>query len=140
MGLNDFRRCDGFVGSVPQGFVNANVPKCPLCGSGNPYWTLRDKIEFKATRIQFKCKDCGGILSATADDFSGRTKSTAYAAFTTAGAINALLKKHDGKDVHTVYMRVDDLGSSGAAGSLLGQEIPLEKIQAMGANLNVSKK
>ena len=72
-----FRRCDGFAGSVPQNFINANFPVCPLCGSKDPYWTLRDKIELTATRVQFRCKDCGGVLSATAMDFSGMTKSTA---------------------------------------------------------------
>ena len=139
MGFNDFKRCDGFVGSVPQKFVDASIPQCPLCGSGNPYWTLRDKIELKATRVQFRCQDCGGVLSATEEDFSGRTKSTAHAMFSTAGAVNALMKKRDGKDLKTVYVRVDELGSSGASGDLLKQEIPLEKIQAMGAALNATK-
>ena len=103
MGLfdNGFKRCDGFAGSVPQKFADANMPNCPLCGTNDPYWTLRNKMEFKANRVQFLCKGCGAILSSTPDDFSGRTKSKAHAFLTTGGAMNALIKKHDGKDVAT---------------------------------------
>ena len=136
MGIfNDFRRCDGFAGSVPQKFADANIPFCPLCGTNDPYWTLRDKIEFKANRVQFKCKHCGGILSATQDDFTGRTKSKANMLFTTAGAMNALFKKQEGKDVETVYVRVDDLGTSGAT-ELAGKDLPLDQIQAIGKAKN----
>ena len=31
-----FKRYDGFYGSVPQGFINNNFKKCPMCGSGEP--------------------------------------------------------------------------------------------------------
>ncbi|MCR5040827.1 MAG: hypothetical protein K6C36_01860 [Clostridia bacterium] len=130
MGLfNEFKRCDGYVGSIPQKFVDASLPVCPLCGTNDPYWTIRDKMELKATRVQFKCKGCGGIMSATQDDFTGRTKSSVNV-LTTAGALNAIIKKHEGKDIKTVYIRVDDIGSSGAA-ELSGKDIPLEQIQAI---------
>ena len=133
MGLfNDFKRCDGFSGSVPQKFYDANIPTCPLCGSKNPYWTLRNKMEMTSTRVQCKCKDCGGILSATIDDFSGQTKSKARAVLTTGGMVNALVKKHQGKDVTTVYVRIDDLGTSNASKDLLSKDLPIEQIQAMG--------
>ncbi len=126
-----FRRCDGFAGSVPQNFINANFPVCPLCGSKDPYWTLRDKIELTATRVQFRCKDCGGVLSATAMDFSGMTKSTAAALLTTAGGVNYLIKKHQGKDVKTVYMRVDDAGNAQTTRALEGKEMPIDELKRM---------
>ncbi len=132
MGLfDDFKRCDGFTGNVPQRFYDANLPVCPLCGSKNPYWTLRNKMEMAATRVQCKCKDCGCVLSATIDDFSGRTKSKA-ALLTTGGMINALVKKSQGKDKDTVYVRIDDLGNSNASKDLLNKDLPLDQVQAMG--------
>ena len=137
--FNDFKRCDGFAGSIPQKFVDASLPNCPLCGSSNPYWTIRDKFELKATRVQFKCKDCQCILSATQDDFTGRTKSKAHAFFSTAGTINAIVKKKEGKDLQTVYIRIDDLGNSNASPDMLNKDIPLETAQAMGTAQNSIK-
>ena len=55
--------------------------------------------------------------------------------FTTAGAMNALFKKQEGKDVETVYVRVDDLGTSGAT-ELAGKDLPLDQIQAIGKAKN----
>ncbi|MBR4941323.1 MAG: transposase, partial [Clostridia bacterium] len=131
-----FKRCDGFAGSIPQNFINANLPVCPMCGSADPYWTLKDKFEFTAHRILFRCKDCGCILSATQDDFSGTTKSTAYAVLTTGGAVNALVKKKQGKDVKTVYMKVEDAGSAQTSSALIGKELPIDEFKAMAAALS----
>lgn len=133
MGPEGFRRCDGFTGSIPQNFINSNMPTCPLCGSPDPYWTLKDKMEWTNHRILFRCKDCTGVLSATQDDFTGRTKSTAYAAITTAGLVNAIVKKNQGKDVKTVYMKVEDSGMFQPNSPLVGQEMPLEQLQQMAA-------
>ena len=133
MGPEGFRRCDGFTGSIPQNFINSNMPTCPLCGSPDPYWTLKDKMEWTNHRILFRCKDCTGVLSATQDDFTGRTKSTAYAAITTAGLVNAIVKKNQGKDVKTVYMKVEDSGMFQPNSPLVGQELPIEEFQRMAA-------
>lgn len=128
-----FRRCDGFAGSIPQKFVNTSLPVCPLCGTDDPYWTLKDKMELTAHRVMFRCKHCGGVLSATQNDFNGTTKSTAFAALTTEGAMNALIKKNQGKDVKTVYLRVEDVGECRTTDELLGKELPIEEYQAMAA-------
>ena len=37
MSIFDFKRCDGFVGSVPQHFIDTKFPKCPMCGTNEPY-------------------------------------------------------------------------------------------------------
>ncbi len=128
-----FKRCDGYVGSVPQNFINANLPVCPMCGDHEPYWLLKDKMEFTAHRILFRCSKCGCILSATQDDFTGTTKSTAYAVLTTGGAVNALIKHKQGKDVKTVYVKVEDAGEARISKELEGKELPLEDFQAMAA-------
>ncbi len=140
MGMFDFKRYDGFTGSIPQKFADANIPNCPLCGSGDPHWTLKQKMELTATRVMFKCSKCDGILSATQDDFTGATKSTARAFVSTAGLINALSKKHDGKDLKTVYVKIEDLGKSAAPADLLGKDLPIDQIQAMGVAKNTLKK
>ena len=44
MGMFDFRRCDGFAGSIPQKFIDTRFPKCPMCGTHEPYWKLKDKM------------------------------------------------------------------------------------------------
>ncbi len=128
-----FKRCDGYVGSVPQNFVNANLPTCPMCGSHDPYWLLKDKLEFTAHRIMFRCSKCGCILSATQDDFTGRTKSTAYSVLTTGGAVNALVKKNQGKDIKTVYVKIEDAGDAQVSSALVGKELPLDDLKAMAA-------
>jgi hypothetical protein len=33
----EFHRAEGFVGSVPQTFVNRTFPKCPLCCTADPH-------------------------------------------------------------------------------------------------------
>ena len=131
-----FNRCDGFVGSVPQNFINANLPVCPLCGSPDPFWKLKDKMELTAHRILFRCSRCGGILSATQGDFSGTTKSTAYTVLTTAGAVDALVKKSQGKDIKTVYMKVEDVGDFRIGSDLLGKELPIDEFKAMAASFS----
>ena len=135
MGPEGFRRCDGYVGSVPQNFVNSNFPVCPLCGSTDPHWTLKDKIEMKGNRVMFRCKDCGGVISSSTMDFTGMTKSTAAAFLNTGAGLNYLIKKHDGKDAKAVYVRVDDAGAFRTTKELEGQEFKLEDLQAMAASL-----
>ena len=124
-----FKRCDGYVGHVPQNWINGNFPVCPMCGSIDPYWTLKDKVEMTANRVMFRCKDCGCILSATAADFTGATKSKAFAALTTGGLINAISKKKAGKDVNTVYVKIMDVGDYQLDKSMEGKEIPLEELK-----------
>ncbi|MGN1450507.1 MAG: hypothetical protein ACI4XQ_00255, partial [Eubacteriales bacterium] len=94
---------------------------------------LKDKLEFTAHRIMFRCSKCGCILSATQDDFTGRTKSTAYSVLTTGGAVNALVKKNQGKDIKTVYVKIEDAGDAQVSSALVGKELPLDDLKAMAA-------
>ena len=134
MGLfSDFKRYDGFTGNVPQKFYDASFPVCPLCGSKNPYWTLHQKYDLTTVRMQAKCKDCGGVISSTLNDYTGRTKSKAARVLLTDGLINAAVKKSQGKDVDAIYIRIDDLGTSEASRELLNKELTIEQVQAMGS-------
>lgn len=134
MGMFDFRRCDGFAGSIPQKFIDTNFPKCPMCGSNDPYWKLKDKMELLANRTMFRCDKCGCILSATTADLSGFSKSK-VGLLTTAGAFNALGKKATGKKVNTVYMKVEEVGSAQTTKYYEKKELPIEELQKLADSL-----
>lgn len=82
MGMFDFRRCDGFAGSIPQKFIDTRFPKCPMCGTHEPYWKLKDKMEMMGNRTLFLCDKCGAILSATTADLSGFSSNKANGVMT----------------------------------------------------------
>lgn len=135
MGLFDFRRCDGFTGSIPQHFIDEKMPKCPMCGSTDPYWKLKDKMTFMENRTLFRCDKCGCILSSSTADISGLSQSKAATILTTAGNVNALFKKATGKKVGTVYMKIEEVGNMQATKIYEGKEMPLEELQALADSL-----
>ena len=135
MGMFDFKRCDGFVGSVPQKFIDTKFPKCPMCGTNDPYWKLKDKMEMMGNRTMFLCDKCGAILSATTADLSGMSKSKAAAVFTTAGMFNAIGKKASGRSVATTYIKVEEVGSAQTTKMYEGKEMPIEELQALAESL-----
>lgn len=135
MGMFDFKRCDGFVGSIPQKFIDTKFPKCPMCGTNAPYWKLRDKMELMGNRTMFLCDKCGCILSATTADLSGFSKSKAAAVFTTAGMFNAIGKKANGKSVSTTYIKVEEVGNAQTTKYYEGKEMPIEELQALADSL-----
>ena len=61
-----FKRMEVFSGSVPQKFADNRIPKCPMCGTDNPHWSIdmrRGKMmsldsEENATKYLFKCEKC----------------------------------------------------------------------------------
>lgn len=131
MGMFDFRRCDGFAGSIPQHFIDNNLPKCPMCGSPEPYWMLKDKMTMMEKRMLFRCNKCGCILSASQADFSGLSQNKAATVLTTAGAVNALFKKSTGKQVGVVYMKIEEVGNAQTTKYYEGKEMPLEELQQL---------
>lgn len=134
MSMFDFRRCDGFVGSIPQKFIDTKFTKCPMCGTNEPYWKLKDKIELMGNRTLFLCDKCGAILSATTLDLSGFSKSKA-GLLTTAGMFNAIGKKASGKNVATTYMKVEEVGSAQTTKVYKGKEMSIEELQALADSL-----
>lgn len=134
MGMFDFKRYDGFTGSIPQHFIDSKFPKCPMCGTGAPYWKLKNKMELMGNRTLFLCDKCGAILSATTADLTGFSSNKA-SILTTAGMLNAIGKKSSGKDVGTVYMKVEDVGKAQTTKLYQGKEMPIEELQAIAASL-----
>lgn len=123
-----FKRMEGFAGSIPQKFIDNRVPKCPMCGTDNPHWSIDQKMGFvKMSRYLFKCEQCGCILSATVGDVSGLGRSV----LTTAG----LAKKLGGKKTNTIYMQVDDVGKMQTTKMHEGQEMSLEDLNDMASKI-----
>ncbi len=127
----EFKRYDGFVGSVPQKFIDSNFPKCPMCGTNDPYWKLKDKVEMMNNRTMFLCDKCGAILSATTADLSGMSKSKAAVLFTTAGLMNAIGKKASGKQVSTTYIKIEEVGNAQTTDIYKGREFSVDELKKM---------
>lgn len=127
----EFKRYDGFVGSVPQKFIDSNFPKCPMCGTNEPYWKLKDKVEMMNNRTMFLCDKCGAILSATTADLSGMYKSKAAVLFTTAGLMNAIGKKASGKQVSTTYIKIEEVGNAQTTDIYKGREFSIDELKKM---------
>ncbi len=82
-----FKRMEGFAGSIPQKFIDNRVPKCPMCGTDNPHWSIDQKMGLVSlNRYLFKCEQCQCILSATVADVTGIGRSP----LTTLGLAKAL--------------------------------------------------
>ena len=122
-----FKRSDGFTGSIPQKFIDNKVPKCPMCGTEDPHWTLAQKMYFTETRYLFKCEKCNCILSATVHDISGlgRTALTGF----------GLAKALGGKKVKTIYMKVDEVGTMQTTKLHESKEMSLEELNVMADEL-----
>lgn len=127
----EFKRYDGFVGSVPQKFIDSNFPKCPMCVTNEPYWKLKDKVEMMNNRTMFLCDKCGAILSATTADLSGMSKSKAAVLFTTAGLMNAIGKKASGKQVSTTYIKIEEVGNAQTTDIYKGREFSIDELKKM---------
>ena len=44
VGIMAFKRMEGFAGSVPQKFADQRIPKCPMCGTNNPHWSIDERM------------------------------------------------------------------------------------------------
>ncbi len=62
----DFKRYDGFAGSIVQRFADTSIPTCPICGK-NPHWLLHQSQKIvsifpiaKQDNYYFlRCDSCG---------------------------------------------------------------------------------
>ncbi|MDO8249105.1 MAG: hypothetical protein Q7T78_05215 [Rhodoferax sp.] len=123
MSTDGFKRCDGFVGSIPQKFIDNNFKKCPMCGATEPHWTLRSKMSWTTNRNLFKCDKCACILSAEVAEIAGMNKTI----ITTTGLLKAL----SGKKNRTTYLRVDEVGTAQVTETYKGREMSMEELQAL---------
>lgn len=121
-----FKRMEGFVGSLPQKFIDEKVPKCPMCGTVSPHWAIDQKMGW-VNRYLFKCEECECIISASVPDVSGVSRTS----LSTLG----LAKVLSGKKVKTIYMKIEDVGSVQATKLHEGKEIGLDELNDMANQL-----
>lgn len=114
-----FKRMEGFVGSIPQKFIDNRVPKCPMCGSTDPHWAIDEKMGW-INRYLFQCEQCKCILSATVADVTGMARTP----ITTLG----LAKVLSGKKVSTIYIKIEDVGTMQTTKLYEGKEVGLEEL------------
>jgi hypothetical protein len=122
MAEDGFKRCDGFIGSISQKFIDRNFPKCPMCGTTEPYWTIKTQMGW-LNRNLFKCDKCGCILSVEVAEIAGMNKTV----LTTTGLFKAL----SGKKNRTTYLRVEEVGTAQVTETYKGREMPMEELQAL---------
>ena len=129
-----FHRADGFVGSVPQTFVNRTFPKCPICCSEKPEWTIaqHNQMSWKGNLYLFKCSHCDAIISMSMPDVTTLGNGGAgVASNPTVGLTNLMVKASSGKEAGAVYAVIESVGKSGVSPICQGKEFKLEQLQEM---------
>lgn len=107
--MSEFKKSNGFTGSVPQKYIDNKFSKCPLCHSNHPDWHIRMKYEKlklnseSMNRYEFQCQNCKGVISATVLDVTGLGKTT----LTTFG----LMKKISGRQTKKNIIYVQNVGN-----------------------------
>jgi len=120
---NKFKRYDGFAGHIPQKFIDAQLPRCPMCCGENPHWTLSSEMGWVANRHLFKCAECSCVISSGVAETLGWNRTI----LTTGGLIKAL----SGKKNNVIYFRVEQVGEAQATDTFKGREMPLEELQEL---------
>lgn len=129
-----FHRAEGWAGSVPQSFVNRTFPKCPVCCSKEPYWTIaqHNQMSWKGNFYLFKCSCCDSIISMSMPDVTTVGNGGAgFAANATVGLTNLMFKANTGKEAGAVYAVIESVGRSGVTPECQGKEFKLEHLQDM---------
>ena len=131
-----FKRMEGFEGSVPQKFADQRIPKCPMCGTNNPHWSIDERMgkmfsfdpEENAHKYLFKCEHCGCILRVPVTDVVGIGRS---ALLSWQGAA----KKMRGKETRAIYVTIEDVGNAQTTQLYKEKELTLEEIIALAQQL-----
>lgn len=131
-----FKRMEGFVGSVPQKFADQRIPKCPMCGTNNPHWSIDERMgkmfsfnpEENAHKYLFKCEQCGCILRVPVTDVVGVGRSALL-------SWQGLAKKMHGKKTSAIYVTIEDVGKMQTTQIYKEKEMTLEEINALANNL-----
>lgn len=131
MAVFDFKR----VGSKTLNYIDTIFPTCPACGTAEPYWALKGKIDLTDNRVQFRCDECGSIFSITTSDLSGLSRNSTnpilglYAG--SAILLNAITKTLKGEKIKTTYIKIEHIGDHNVLNLLKGNEYPLEDLQRL---------
>ncbi len=129
-----FHRAEGFAGSVPQNFVNRTFPKCPICCTNEPYWTIaqHNQMSWKGNLYLFKCSHCESIISMSMPDVTTLGNGAGGVATNpSVGLTNLMVKASSGKEVGAVYAVIESVGNSGVSRECEGKEFKLENLQEM---------
>ena len=129
----EFLRGDGLSGAMPRVFGDKYLPRCPLCQTDSPEWTLAMKnlMSWRGMINFYKCAKCSGTLTVSTLDIKVVSHSaTGYV--TGQNFVNMAAKKKAGKDEKTVYVAVEYVGSSGVDPAIQGNEFRLEDITRFG--------
>ncbi len=129
-----FSRFDGFVGSVPQKFVDRTFPKCPICCSKQANWTItqHNQMSWKGNLYLFKCSHCESIISMSMPDVTTLGNGpSGIVSHANVGLTNLMVKASEGKDAGAVYAVIESVGNSGVSSACEGKEFKLEDLQDM---------
>lgn len=129
-----FHRADGFVGSVPQKFVDRTFPRCPICCSNQPHWTIaqHNQMAWKGNLYLFKCSTCDSVISMSMPDVTTLGNGAGgIASNLNVGLTNLMVKASAGKKVGAVYAVIESVGRSGVSRECEGKEFELEHLQDM---------
>lgn len=121
-----FVHATGFVGSIPQKFVDTKMEKCPYCCK-KPIWDFT-QIRLKTWRGNinvFKCSECQGAFSISVMDISTALDLAANYA-NGLNLVNMAAKKKAGKEAHTAYVTFENVGNSGVCPDIQGKEVRLQ--------------
>lgn len=129
-----FHRADGFAGSVPQKFVDRTFPKCPICCSKEPHWTIsqHNQMSWKGNLYLFKCSSCESIISMSMPDVTTLGNgASGIVSNPNVGLTNLMVKAKSGKEAGAVYAVIESVGTSGVSRECEGKEFKLEHLQDM---------
>jgi hypothetical protein len=117
-----FTRDDDTIYSIPLSFAAEHLKECPFCSSENPKWLTKKEWKLFGHEYYFKCPKCASIISIDENDVTGLSLvPTTFA---------SVVKKCQGKDSKSVYVRIIRMGDSMAKkGNVLNKkEITLEEL------------
>lgn len=97
-----FERNENTLYSVPLRFADLKMKRCPLCGTRQPKWLVKEEWKILGKIYHFMCPECRSILKVSQDDVTGMS-------FTTA-TMSGQLKKYKGKDNKKIYVTVEKIG------------------------------
>ena len=131
-----FKRMEGFAGSVPQKFADQRIPKCPMCGTNNPHWSIDERMgkmfsfdpEENAHKYLFKCEQCGCILRVPVTDVVGVGRSALL-------SWQGVAKKMHGKETGAIYVTIEDVGNAQTTQLYKEKEMTLEEVNALAQQL-----
>ena len=127
-----FKRMEGFTGSVPQKFADNRIPKCPMCGTDNPHWSIDERMgsmwsfdpEENAHKYLFKCEQCGCILRVPVTDVVGVGRSALL-------SWQGVAKKMHGKETAAIYVTIEEVGNAQTTQIYKDKEMKLEEINEL---------